>query len=107
MQYRLRLRIVISSEDEAQGLDVQNELLNICPKLSFSPMRLEPSLEGCLEFAATATVDENERTVLVDTLDNDFDYDDQDDLYWAYGFNTQPFDRRIYYLEAEFSKIAI
>ncbi|MDO4663958.1 MAG: hypothetical protein Q4A59_03650 [Erysipelotrichaceae bacterium] len=105
MNYSLRMKVVVSSEDETQGLAIQNELKNICAKLSFSPMRLEPSLEGCLEFAASAVVDEHERTLLVDTLDNDWDYDDQDDLYWAYGFNTTLFDKRVYYLELEFSKI--
>lgn len=105
MNYSLRMRVVVSSEEESQGLAIQNELLKICPKLSFSPMRLEPSLEGCLEFAASGTVDEHERGVLVDTLDNDWDYDDQDDLYWAYGFNTQLFDKCVYYLELEFSTL--
>ena len=105
MNYSLRMRVVVSSEDESQGLAIQNELANLCSKLSFSPMRLEPSLEGCLEFAASGMVEEQERTLLVKTLDNDWDYDEEDDLYWAYGFNTKLFDQRVYYLELEFSKI--
>ncbi|MGM9960080.1 MAG: hypothetical protein ACI32F_02065 [Allobaculum sp.] len=104
MNYKLMMRVVVQTEKEDQVTEVQQELQKLVPALSFSPTREEASLDGCLEFYATGKVDENERTLLVDTLDNDWDYDDEDDVYWAYGFNTKMFDSRVYYLELEFSK---
>lgn len=104
MNYKLMLRVVVQTKKEEQIAEVQQELRKLVPTLSFSPFREEQSLDGCLEFYSTGTVEKAERKRLVDTLDNDWDYDEEDDIYWAYGFNTKMFDPRVYYLEMEFSK---
>lgn len=102
--YSLMMQVVVQTTDEAIGNQVRKELLALAPGLSFSPWREQDSLNGCLECMATGTVTEEERELLLKTLDNDWDQDEKDDLYWAYGFNTKMFDPNVYYLQLEFQK---
>lgn len=83
--------------------EIKAKLLALCPDLSFSPSREQPSLNDCLEVYASARIDESQKSMLLETLDSDWDEDE--DLYWAYGFNTRPFDSRVYYLQLEFTPL--
>lgn len=101
-QNNVRLLVVVDSMDEAVVRDVEEELKQYCPDLSFSPSRETPSLNGCLEFQATGNCTDEQKENMIKNLDNDFDYEEDDGVYSAYSFNTKMFDKRVYYLEMEF-----
>lgn len=100
--FSLSMLVVLHSLDEVDVIEVQGELQQRIPGITFSPAREQPSLEGCLEFHASAKVSVALKDELTRTLDNDFDSDEG--MYWAYGFNTKMFDPRVYYLQLEFMK---
>lgn len=97
------MRVVISSLDEEDALSTQQEILSIDPDLSFSPCRAEPSLDGCIEFYGTGPCDEKMKETLLSSLNNDWDHDEDDELFWAYGFNTRMFSPIVYYMNLDFS----
>ena len=97
----LKMQVVVSTLNEEDCLTVQKQLLEFCPELSFSPVREQPSLVDCLEFYGTASIDQACKDVLIQNLDNDWDV--EDDVYSAYGFNTKMFNPLVYYLLMEFS----
>ena len=69
----------------------------LCTKFSYSPSREQPSLNGCIEWYATADLSDQEINDLLDVLNNDWDGDHYDCD--AYGFNTKMFDENVYYLQ--------
>ncbi len=97
------MKVVISSLNEEDAFAVQHELSELLPSLSYSPCRAEPSLDDCIEFYASGACDNQAKELLTDTLDNDFDHDEEETEYWAYGFNTRMFNPLVYYLSMEFS----
>lgn len=103
--YKVLLQVVVNSLNEETAKAVQQELSEMLPQFSYSPLREQPSLVDCLEFMASAEVNEAQREMLIQTLDRGWDVDEEEDLYWAYGFNTKPFDPLIYYLQLEFTPI--
>lgn len=103
--YNVLLQVVVHTNSEEVIQSIQDRLSSICPTFSYSPVREQPSLNDCLEFMATGVVDETMRQVLIDTLDNDWDKVEDEDSYWAYGFNTKPFAPDIYYLVLDFDPI--
>ncbi len=103
--YNTILQVVVHTNSPEEVLEVQDNLLSICDALSFSPVREQPSLNDCMEFMATGVVDEAMRKHLIATLDNDWDQVEDEDSYWAYGFNTKPFMSHIYYMLLEFEPI--
>lgn len=96
------MQVVIGSMSEEEAHAVQQELLKFCPDLSFSPVREQPSLNNAIEFYATGTCTQEEKEKMLSTLDNDFDCDEENHLYYAYSFNTKMWDPRVYYLQLEF-----
>ena len=50
----VRLHVVIDKEDEDIEKRVKDKLSFLCAKFSYSPSREQPSLNGCLEWYATA-----------------------------------------------------
>lgn len=103
--YNVILQVVVHTNSPEVVQGVQDRLSAICNTLSYSPVREQPSLNDCLEFMATGVVDEKMRQLLIDTLDNDWDKAEDEDTYWAYGFNTKPFTSEVYYLVLEFDPI--
>lgn len=103
--YNVMMQVVVQSAEESAALEVQKELEALGGRWSFSPVREQDSLNDCLEFMATAAVSEEERDLLIRRLNNDWDRDEKDDLYWAYGFNTRMFDPNVYYLQMEFQPV--
>ncbi len=99
------LQVVVHTTSEDEVHKVQDQLSSICPLLSYSPVREQPSLNDCMEFMATGMVDEAMRTHLIETLDNDWDKAEDEDSYWAYGFNTKAFAPLVYYMSMEFAPI--
>ncbi len=99
------MTVVVSSMDEADALTVQKELLEIDPNLSFSPCREQDSLNDAIEFRVSGEADAAQKEALIEKLNNDWDKDEDDEFYWAYGFNTKMFDPKVYYLELEFTPI--
>ncbi len=97
------MKVVVSSLDEQTAFDVQHELKDLLPSLTFSPCRAEPSLEGCIEFHASGACDSTQKERLVSFLNNDFDHDEEETEYWAYGFNTKMFNPLVYYIFMDFS----
>lgn len=97
----LILRLVVNT-DEAGLEQVEARMKEDCPQLSFSPWIEREELDDCLETRGTAVVSPEEKEVLLGTWDNDWDTDDED-CFWAYGFNTKMFDSRVYYLQLQFS----
>ena len=93
----VRLHVVIDKEDETLEQDIKKELCHLCDKLTFSPSRLQPTLNGCLEWYATADLTNAEIEFLLSQLNNDWDGDPQDCE--AYGFNTKMFHENVYYLQ--------
>lgn len=93
----IRLHVVIQTEDQEIEQDVKNKLSLICPQLSFSPSREQPSLANCLEWYATANLNDKEITDLLSKLNNDWDGEKEDCS--AYGFNTRMFHDSVYYLQ--------
>ena len=93
---RIRLHVVIHSEEASIEHRVKEELLTYCSSLSFSPSREQPSLNHCMEWFGTADVTEAEFSKLL-SLNNDWDI--YDGGYSAYGFNTKMFDSSVYYLQ--------
>ena len=100
--YNVMLQVVVHTTSEEEVYEVQEKLSSICDGLSYSPIREQPSLNDCMEFMATGVVDEAMRAHLIATLDNDWDKVEDEDSYWAYGFNTKPFASHVYYLLMEF-----
>lgn len=99
--YNVRLNVVVNTPYEESVIAVQNELAAMVPSLSFSPIREQPDLNECMEFAATGVVNQETKQIMIDTLDND--WEEADDAYWAYGFNTKMFNSEVYYLYMEFT----
>lgn len=95
----VRLHVVVSSEDPAVIESVKEHLLRIFPGFSCSPAREQASLNNCSEFYATASCTPEEARRLYETLNNDFDGEEDDCS--AYGFNTKMFDPDVYYLQME------
>lgn len=95
----LHLYVVVKTDNEKDVKEVQEELLKICPDFHFSFWREQESLVDCVEFHATAKVEEKMLKHIYDSLNNDWD-GDMDDC-TAYGFNTKMFDPRVYYLRME------
>lgn len=93
---RIRLHVVIDQESESLETEIRKQLLEKCPTLSFSPSRPQPSLKDCLEFYGTAELDSKQIDALLAKLNNDWDQDEDD--YEAYGFNTLMFHPHVYYL---------
>ena len=102
-EYRVLLQVVVQAKEESMAVDVQKELSALVPGFSYSPIREQESLNDCLEFMATGEVDEAGRQLLIKTLDRGWDVDEDEDLYWAYGFNTKMFNPNVYYLQLEFT----
>lgn len=98
--YDVRMLVVVSTSEESVCREVQQELLEFCPNLSFSPIREQQSLNNALEFHATGTCTAQEKEAMLGKLDNDFD--EEDGLYYAYSFNTKMWDPRVYYIQMEF-----
>ena len=103
--YKVLMNVVISSLNEAQARRVQKELLEIDPDLSFSPCREQESLNEAIEFRVSGQADEEQKEALIHRLNSAWDKDEDDEFYWAYGFNTKMFDPKVYYLELEFMPI--
>lgn len=99
---RVLLQVVVSSLKEEDVKTVQDELKELVPELSFSPAREQASLENCLEFMATGDVTKEQKQLLIDKLDNDWDISEDGDFYSAYAFNTKMFSPLVYYLQMEF-----
>ena len=97
----VRLHVVIDKEDEDIEKRVKDKLSLLCTKFSYSPSREQPSLNGCIEWYATADLSDQEINDLLDVLNNDWDGDHYDCD--AYGFNTKMFDENVYYLQFRFS----
>ena len=95
------MQVVVNTERESDCLQIQKELKAFCPDLSFSPVREQPSLNDCLEFFATAKIDGQCKEKLIKNLNND--WDEEDDVYTAYGFNTRMFNPNVYWMLMEFS----
>ena len=95
------MQVVADTEKESDCQEIQKELKSYCPNLSFSPVREQPSLRGCLEFFATAKIDDECKEALIKNLNND--WDEEDDVYTAYGFNTKMFNPKVYWMLMEFS----
>lgn len=93
----VRLHVVIDKEDEDIEKRVKDKLSFLCAKFSYSPSREQPSLNGCIEWYATADLNDQEINDLLDVLNNDWDGDHYDCD--AYGFNTKMFDENVYYLQ--------
>lgn len=94
---KIRLHVVVDSEDEAIESEVKEQLSLICPKLSFSPSREQPTLFNCVEWYATADIDESNLEDILNSLNNDWEGEAQDCQ--AYGFNTTMFHSNVYYLQ--------
>lgn len=94
---RIRLYVVIDQESDALEQEVKQALCDICPKLSFSPAREQPTLRNCLEWFGTADLSQEEIEKLLSILNNDWDGDMMDCS--AYGFNTTMFHEHVYYLQ--------
>ncbi|WP_323089183.1 hypothetical protein [Allobaculum sp. JKK-2023] len=105
LHYSVSLHVVVSSLDDTTVQIVQDQLKTFVPDFSFSPMREQPSLQDCIEFYASADVTQEQRQLLIDSLDNDWDKDEDDDTYWAYGFNTKTFNPLVYYMQLDFQKL--
>lgn len=93
----VRLHVVIDTEEEAMETEVKAQLLELCPTLSFSPSRPQPSLSNCQEFYATAHLDQEQAQTLRLSLNNDWDGEEDDCD--AYGFNTCMFHSHVYYIQ--------
>lgn len=94
------MQVVVDTLDEKEAQKIQEELKGYCSELSFSPMRVQPNLMDCLEFYATARLDDSQKEKLLEDLDDD--WDQEDNTYWAYGFNTKIFNKMVYYLKLDF-----
>ncbi|WP_273235273.1 hypothetical protein [Ileibacterium valens] len=97
------MKVVVSSLNEEDAFSIQKELSSFLPGLGYSPCRAEPSLNDAIEFLASGTCDEVQKDFLIHTLNNDFDHDENDTEFWAYGFNTRMFNPLVYYLSMDFS----
>ncbi|MBF0578574.1 hypothetical protein IM774_01985 [Erysipelotrichaceae bacterium RD49] len=105
-QFSVSLHVVVSSLDENTVQVVQDQLKTFIPEFSFSPMREQSSLQDCIEFYASAQISADQRQLLIDSLDNDWDKDEDDDMFWAYGFNTRMFNPLVYYMQLDFQKLS-
>lgn len=79
---------------------IQDELKELLPDPSFSPCREQASLNNCIEFYATWQAEKGRMKEILDQLDNDWSGEEGD--YDAYGFNTKMFDKKVYYLRADY-----
>ena len=93
---RIRLHVVIDQESESLENEIKGQLWEKCSTFSFSPSRPQPSVRDCLEFYGTAELDQKQIEDLLAELNNDWDQEEED--YEAYGFNTQMFHPHVYYL---------
>lgn len=96
---RIRLHVVIDQESESLENEIKGQLWEKCSTFSFSPSRSQPSLRDCLEFYGTAELDQKQIEDLLAELNNDWDQEEED--YEAYGFNTQMFHPHVYYLHLQ------
>lgn len=91
------LYVVVDEENDSLVEKVQREICELVPSFSFSPARQQPSLAHCYEFYATTKLGKEEISLLLEQLNND--WDQEEDVYSAYGFNTTMFDSHVYYLQ--------
>lgn len=92
---------VIHSSNEEDIQRVIQFFQSIDPSLGFSPGRESPSLNDCLEFYGSGRCTKEMKEQLLSQCNND--WDQEDNSYWAYGFNTKMFDEKVYYLSFIFS----
>lgn len=92
-----RLYVIINSKNESDCEMIKEELLKIRSDFSFSPSRECPGQKGASDFFATCDINEEEVSVLLDKLNNDWDGEMDDCI--CYGFNTKMFHPMVYFLE--------
>ena len=96
---RVRLHVVVEG-DEIASQNVKESIHKIEEKFSFSPTREQPSLQRCVEFYASADLQQEEIKALKEQLNNDWEGEEDDCC--AYGFNTKMFHPDVYYLQIEY-----
>lgn len=102
-RFNLIAQVVVTAKSEEEAAPVVQELRDMLPDASISPMREQESLNDAIEFYLSAVVNEAQKEQLLNTLNNDWDEDDG--LYWAYGFNTKMWNPQVYYLQLDFTKL--
>lgn len=98
---RVTLFCAVHSLQEQDVERICQFLKSIDPDLGFSPAREAESLIDCLEFRGAGACTPAQKEELLARCNDD--WDEEDGLYWAYGFNTTMFDEQVYYLQLDFS----
>lgn len=96
------LLYIVVEGNEGDVEEIQNQLKHHIQNISFSPFRIQESLNECIEFYATFSVNLDQIEPLLAWLDNDWDGEEDDCI--CYGFNTKPFNSKIYYMHFEYEK---
>lgn len=99
---KVHLYAVIETLDEPEAEAVCDQIRKLDPELSFSPLREQPSLNGCLEVHATGTADAAQKQALLETIDDDWDANEEESEFQAYGFNTKMMNPLLYYVQISF-----
>jgi hypothetical protein len=100
---KVLIRAVVASLNSEDVKTVQDLLKSFVPDLSFSPEREVEELEACVEFRATGTVTKEQKEEMIAKIDDDWDMDEDETEYWAYGFNTKMITPLLYYIQLDFS----
>lgn len=99
---KVHLYAVFETLDEQKAKAVCERIRALDPDLNFSPFREQPSLNGCLEAHATGVADKAQRQALLAAIDDDWDVNEEESEFQAYGFNTKMMDPLLYYVQISF-----
>lgn len=97
----MTLRLVVNGS-ETDLAKAESLMKADCPSLSFSPWIQREELDNCLEVRGSAMISPEQKEALLNTWNNDWDVNEEETCYWAYGFNTRMFDSKVYYLQLQF-----
>lgn len=97
----VHLYLVFQTLDELKAGEVCQSIAKLDPYLSFSPFRVMESMDDCIECHATGLADEAQLKCLLEKLDNDWDKNEDEDVFWAYEFNTKMISPLLYYIRLE------
>ncbi|MBP3853872.1 MAG: hypothetical protein J6D18_04805 [Erysipelotrichaceae bacterium] len=95
----IKAYVVVDTTDDYIIHEIQKQMNGFGVTFSFSPARVQESLDHCMEFHATASCASDQYCALLKQLNQSWDGEQEE--YRDYGYNTRMFHSHVYYLEVQ------